>query len=113
MSNGSKFLQAGRQQAHAMVLDIRRPKDPQSKTVIVELQVIGGGIEMIFPKQDEAKAAGIQKGATIVVDVTYVPYGKGTETKEGSNGKPFTDRFDTYRMRVFLPRHHANEADAA
>ena len=69
----------------------------------LEVQIVGGGVESLFPTLGHFEAIKPQVGKTIEVDVVYSSWGTAESSRE-KDGRTFTDQFTTYRQRVFLPR---------
>ncbi|MEM9364464.1 MAG: hypothetical protein AAGD07_00605 [Planctomycetota bacterium] len=96
---------ADRQRGKALVLSSDVLPSGANK---VELQIIGGGVETVWPKDEQAGS--LQPGATCDVDITYSPCGQGTSTRTGKDGKEYTDTYTTYRQRVYLSREQSGES---
>ena len=67
------------------------------------MQVIGGGVETMFPTNEEVEALGLKPRMGVPVTVRFIECGTGSESREVGD-KTYTDRFTTYKMKCYLPR---------
>ena len=92
--------QAGKQVCSAIVLGADRTK--KGDRVRLQVQIIGGGVENLYPTLNHFEALKSQVGKEIDVEVVYTSWGTAESTRE-KDGRTYTDQFTTYRQRVFLP----------
>lgn len=79
---------------------------------MVDLQVIGGGVETKYFSNEDVKARALAPGQTIEGTMSLNIFSQGESSRE-KDGKTYSDKFPLYKASLYLPDVGTPAAKAA